>query len=77
MSSRLAAQNYKMQPRRWYGRSSGLHAAWRAAYYDSLLFDELLLFPMKLGLSIALASTAMLVSPIAMTKSLQTAGITQ
>ena len=46
-----------------------------AAYSDSPLFDQLLLFPMKLGLSMALASTAMLVSPIAMTKRLQTTGV--
>ena len=37
------------------------------AYSDSPLFDQLLLFPMKLGLSMALASTAMLVSPMSMT----------
>jgi hypothetical protein len=48
-----------------------------AASSDSPLFDQLLLFPMKLGLSMALASTAMLVSPIAMTKRLQTTGITR
>ena len=48
-----------------------------AAYSDSPLSDQLLLFPMKLGLSMALASTAMLVSPIAMTKRLQTTGIIQ
>ncbi|WP_262512230.1 hypothetical protein [Agrobacterium tumefaciens] len=41
------------------------------------MFDQLLLFPMKLGLSIALASTAMLASPIAMTKRLQTTGISR
>ncbi|WP_374638594.1 hypothetical protein [Agrobacterium salinitolerans] len=44
---------------------------------DSPVFDQLLLFPMKLGLSMALASTAMLVSPIAMTKRLQATGVTQ
>ena len=48
-----------------------------AAYSDSPLLDQLRLFPMKLGLSMALASTAMLVSPIAMTKRLQTTGIIQ
>lgn len=48
-----------------------------AAYPESALFDQLLLFPMKLGLSIALASTAMLASPIAMTKRLQTTGISR
>lgn len=48
-----------------------------AGYSDSPLFDQLLLFPMKLGLSMALAWTAMLVSPIAMTKRLQTTGVTQ
>lgn len=48
-----------------------------AAYSDSTLFDQLLLLPIKLGLSMALFSTAMLVSPIAMSKRLQTAGITQ
>ncbi|MFP3675032.1 hypothetical protein SB724_19640, partial [Bacillus sp. SIMBA_031] len=37
-----------------------------AAYPSSALFDQLLLFPMKLGLSIALASTAMLVTPTLM-----------
>lgn len=46
-------------------------------YPDTALFDQLLLLPMKLGLSMALASTAMLVSPIAMTKRLQTTGIIQ
>jgi hypothetical protein len=44
------------------------------ARFDSPLFDQLLLFPMKLGLSMALVSTAMIVSPIAMTKRLQTTG---
>ncbi|PWI49895.1 hypothetical protein B5K03_33710 [Rhizobium phaseoli] len=48
-----------------------------AAYPGSALFDQLLLFPMKLGLSIALASTAMLVTPALMAKRLETAGITQ
>ncbi len=48
-----------------------------AAYSDSPLFDQLLLFPMKLGLSMPLASTAMLVSPVVMAKRLETAGITQ
>ena len=48
-----------------------------SAYSDSPLFDQLLLFPMKLGLSIALVSTAMLLSPLSMTKRLQTAGIIQ
>ncbi|OHZ44445.1 hypothetical protein BBL07_00565 [Agrobacterium vitis] len=47
------------------------------AYPDTALLDQLLLLPMKLGLSMALASTAMLVSPIAMTKRLQTTGIIQ
>ncbi|MGJ7041440.1 hypothetical protein J2Y63_004715 [Shinella sp. BE166] len=41
------------------------------------LLDQLLLFPMKLGLSMALASTAMLVSPALMAKRIETAGITQ
>ena len=48
-----------------------------AAYSDSAEFDQLLLFPMKLGVSIALASTAMLVSLMSMTKRLRTAGITR
>jgi hypothetical protein len=48
-----------------------------AAYPDSALFDQLLLFPMKLGLSMALASTAMLVSPLLMAKRLETTGLTQ
>lgn len=43
---------------------------------DTALLDHLLLLPMKLGLSMALASAAMLVSPIAMTKRLQTTGVT-
>ncbi|MET3858671.1 hypothetical protein [Rhizobium sp. OAE497] len=47
------------------------------AYPDTALFDQLLLLPMKLGLWMALASTAMLVSPIAMTKRPQTTGIIQ
>lgn len=46
-------------------------------YSDSPLFDQLLLFPMKFGLSMVLASTAMLVSPIAMTKRLQATGVTR
>lgn len=45
------------------------------AYPDTALLDQLLLLPMKLGLSMALALTAVLVSPIAMTKRLQTTGI--
>lgn len=48
-----------------------------ATISDSPLFDQLLLFPMKLGLSMALASTAMLVSPMSMTKQLQTADVTR
>ncbi|MGZ2385303.1 hypothetical protein ACVIDN_006727 [Rhizobium brockwellii] len=48
-----------------------------AAYPDGALFDQLLLFPMKLGLSMALASTAMLVSPMSMTKRLEMTGITR
>jgi hypothetical protein len=48
-----------------------------AAYSDRPLFDQLLLFPMKLGLSMALASTAMLVSPMSMTKRPATTGITR
>ncbi|SMF60591.1 hypothetical protein [Xaviernesmea oryzae] len=48
-----------------------------AADSDGALFDQLLLSPIKLGLSIALASTAMLVSPALMAKRLETAGITQ
>lgn len=44
---------------------------------DNPLFDQLLLFPLKLGLSMALASTALLVSPLLMAKRLQTTGITQ
>lgn len=48
-----------------------------AAYSDSPLFDQLLLFPMKLGLSMALASTAILVSPALMAKRLETAGVTR
>lgn len=47
-----------------------------AAFSDSPLFDQMLLFPLKLGLSMALTSTAMLVSPIAMTKRLQMSAIT-
>jgi hypothetical protein len=48
-----------------------------SACSESPFFDQLLLFPMKFGLAMALASTAMLVSPIAMTKRLQTTGIIQ
>jgi hypothetical protein len=48
-----------------------------AANPDGALFDQLLLFPMKLGLSMALASTAMLVSPMSMTKRLEMTGITR
>lgn len=44
---------------------------------ESPFFDQLLLFPMKLGLSIALASTAMLVSPTLIANRPETAGITQ
>ena len=47
------------------------------SHFDSPLFDQLLLFPMKLGLSMALASTAMLVSPMLMANRPETAGITQ
>jgi len=47
------------------------------AYSESPVFDQLLLFPMKLGLSMALASTAMLVSPVLMANRPETAGITQ
>ncbi|WP_429925527.1 hypothetical protein ACQY1H_24160 (plasmid) [Agrobacterium vitis] len=47
------------------------------AYPDTALFDQLLLFPMKLGLSMALASTAMLVSPMLMANRPETAGINQ
>jgi hypothetical protein len=46
-------------------------------YSDSPLFDQLLLFQMKFGLSMVLAPTAMLVRPIAMTKRLQSTGIIQ
>ncbi|WP_234894735.1 hypothetical protein [Agrobacterium vitis] len=55
----------------------GAVASATAAYYDSPSFDQLLLFPMKLGLSMALASMAMLVSPISMTKRLVMTGITR
>lgn len=48
-----------------------------AAYSDSPLFDQFLLFPMKFGLAMALASTAMLVSPVLMTNQPDTAGITR
>ncbi|MCQ4634912.1 hypothetical protein GB927_033125 [Shinella sp. CPCC 100929] len=47
------------------------------SYSDSPLLDQFLLFPMKLGLSMVLASTAMLVNPALMAKRLETAGITQ
>ncbi|WP_245292884.1 hypothetical protein [Pararhizobium arenae] len=46
-------------------------------YADGALFDQLLLFPMKLGLSIALASTAMLGIPVSVAKRLEASGITQ
>ncbi|PUB65228.1 hypothetical protein DB728_07705 [Rhizobium leguminosarum bv. viciae USDA 2370] len=59
-------------PRLQYGVSDG--SAEVSSSYSQLL-DQLLLFPMKLGLSIALASTTMLVSPASMTKRLQTNGI--
>lgn len=48
-----------------------------ATYPDTVFLDQLLLLPMKFGLSIALASTAVLVSPIAMTNRLQTTGVIQ
>lgn len=48
-----------------------------AAYPGTAMLDQLFLFPMKLGLSIALASTAMLVSPLLMVKQPETTGITQ
>lgn len=38
------------------------------------LFDQLFLFPMKLGLSIALASSAVLVNPALLAQRLETAG---
>lgn len=47
------------------------------AYPDTALLDQLLLLPMKLGLSMALVSTAMLVSPIAMANRMQPIGIIQ
>lgn len=50
-------------------RSSGLPKL-TITYSVNVPLDQLLLFPMKLGLSIALASTAMLVSPVMMTKRL-------
>ncbi|SFB57160.1 hypothetical protein SAMN03159496_05253 [Rhizobium sp. NFR07] len=46
------------------------------AYPDTALLDQLLLPPMKLGPSMVLASTAMLVSPALMVKRLQTANVT-
>lgn len=46
------------------------------AYPDTALLDQLLLLPMKIGLSMALASTAMLVTPALMAKRLETTGIT-
>lgn len=52
-------------------------AAPRSPIPTAPLLDQVLLFPMKLGLSIALASTAILVSPALMAKRLQTADITQ
>jgi hypothetical protein len=48
-----------------------------AAFSDSPLFDQLLLFPMKLNLSMALASTAMLVSPAVMANGLGMSNITR
>jgi hypothetical protein len=48
-----------------------------AAYSGNAVFDEVLLFPMKLSLSIALASMAMLVSPALMAKRLETIGVTR
>lgn len=39
-----------------------------STYPGKAVFDQMLLFPMKLGLSITLASTAMLVSPWLMVK---------
>jgi len=48
-----------------------------SAYSVSPFFDQLLLLPMKFGLAMALASTAMLVSPVLMTNRPDTAGITR
>ena len=47
------------------------------AYSEGLVFDQLLLFPMKFGLAMTLALTAMLVSPVLMTNRPDTAGITR
>lgn len=47
------------------------------AYPDTALLDQLLLLPVKIGLSMALASTAMVVSPALMGKRLQTNGVIQ
>lgn len=47
------------------------------SHSDSPLFDHFLLFPMKLGLSMALASAAMIFSPALMAKRLETTNITQ
>ena len=49
----------------------------KTSYSESQFFDQFLLFPMKLCLSMALASTAMLVSPMLMANRPETAGITQ
>lgn len=38
------------------------------------MFDQLFLFPMKLGLSIALASSAVLVNPALLAQRLEAAG---
>jgi hypothetical protein len=48
-----------------------------SVYGDGTLFDQLLLFPMKPGLSVALASTAMLGIPVSMAKRMETTGMTQ
>lgn len=47
-----------------------------SAHPETVSFDQWFLFPMKLGMSIALASTVLLVNPAPMANRLEATGIT-
>lgn len=67
----------KTRPKSGRGRTKMLVPALTTPLPDTALFDLLLLFPMKLGLSVALASTAMNRQSNEMAKRLEPVALTR